>query len=220
MSIKTLNLTDNLYQYLQAKSLREPAVMRELREKTAQLPNAVMQISPEQGQLMTLLIELMNARKTLEVGVYTGYSTLAVALALPENGRVVACDINMEWTAMAKEFWQKANMAHKIDLRNAPALETLNDKINKGEKQTFDFAFIDADKENYLNYYERCLLLLRPGGLLAVDNVLWYGDVADPNNQNPSTIAIRSLNDFIHQDKRVTMSLLPIGDGLTLARKR
>ncbi len=220
MTSKTLSLTEKIYTYFQAKSLREPAILRELREETAKLSNAQMQISPEQGQLMGLLIELINARKTLEVGVFTGYSALAVALALPEDGKIVACDLNEEWTAIAKKFWQSANVAHKIDLRIAPALETLDGLIANGEQASFDFAFIDADKQNYLNYYERCLTLLRRGGLLAIDNVLWYGDVADTSIQNPSTVAIRTVNDFVHQDERVTMSMLPIGDGVTLARKR
>lgn len=220
MSDYTLNLTPDVYQYLLKNSLREPEVLQKLREQTHKMSMAQMQISPEQGQFMRLLIEIMQAKKTLEIGVFTGYSTLSVALGLPEDGKIIACDINVEWTKIAKKFWEAAGVANKIDLRLAPALETLQSLIDNGEANTFDFAFIDADKANYDVYYEMALKLLRQGGVVAIDNVLWYGDVADPNNQEANTIVIRELNAKIHNDERVSMSMLSIGDGLTLARKR
>jgi len=220
MSNYTLSLTPQLYQYMLSVSLREPKVLQELREETARLPGSQMQITPEQGQFMALLIELLNAKKTIDIGVYTGYSALAVALALPEEGRVIGCDVNPETSLIAKTFWQKAGVDHKIDLRLAPALETL-DKLNtQGEAGTFDFIFIDADKQNYLNYYEKSLPLLRRGGVIMVDNVLWGGDVADSAINDASTIAIRNFNRALHNDTRVTISLLPVGDGVTLAIKR
>ncbi len=220
MSNKTINLTDKVYDYMLSVSLREPAVLNELRQETAKLPTAKMQISPEQGQFMGLLVELMNAQKTLEIGTYTGYSSLAVALALPPHGRVIACDITEEWTPIALKFWKKANVAEKIQLRIAPALQTLDKLIAEGEEGTFDFVFIDADKENYYAYYEKALLLIRQGGLILVDNTLWSGDVADPAVQDNSTNAIRRFNEKLSTDSRITLSLIPIGDGLTLARKR
>jgi len=220
MSDYTLNITPALYEYYQAISLREPAVLQELREKTRSMSMGHMQISPEQGQFMRLLMELMQAKKTLDIGVFTGYSALSVALALPEDGRVIACDTNVEWTTFAKGFWEKAGVAHKIELRLAPASETLKSLIDAGDSGTFDFAFIDADKANYINYYEQSLTLLRPGGLVAIDNVLWGGDVADPAVHDESTETIRNVNEMVLKDERVTMSMLPIGDGLTLARKR
>jgi predicted O-methyltransferase YrrM len=219
MSNRTLNLDERLYHYLLNASLRENDVLRRLRAETAANPRAMMQISPEQGQFMQLLIQLSGARKTLEVGVFTGYSALAVALALPENGKVVACDISEEWTNIAKRYWQEAGVADRIDLRLAPAQETLASLID-GESGSFDFAFIDADKGNYGVYYEQALQLLKPGGLLAIDNVLWNGAVADPDIHDADTEAIRALNAKIHADERVTLSLVPIGDGLTLAVKR
>ena len=179
-----------------------------------------MQIGPEQGQFMALLVELMGARKTLEVGTFTGYSALAVALALPEVGRLVACDISEEWTAMGRRYWEEAGVAHKIDLRLAPALETLDELLTEGSAGTFDFAFIDADKEGYDAYYERSLKLIRTGGLIAFDNTLWEGKVVDPTATDVDTEAIRAINTKLAGDERVTLSLLPVGDGLTLARKR
>lgn len=220
MSTETLNFTPHLYEYLLKVSLREPKILTELRAETAKLSTGRMQIAPEQGQFMALLIEILGAKKTLEVGTYTGYSALAVALALPENGKVIACDVNTEWTAIAQQFWQRAGVAQKIDLRIAPGLETIQTLITTGEAETFDFVFIDADKANYANYYELGLQLVRRGGLIAIDNVLWGGDVADASINNASTIAIRALNEKVFSDNRVSMSLLPIGDGLTLARKR
>ena len=220
MSNKTFTLSESLYQYLTGVSLRESPLMRRLREETARDPMARMQIAPEQGQLMALLVQLMGARRTLEVGVFTGYSSLAVAQALPADGHIVACDISERWTAVARRYWQEAGVADKIDLRLAPALETLDELLGAGEAGRFDFAFIDADKENYPHYFERCLALLRPGGLIAVDNVLWSGRVADESDNEPDTVAIRAFNRQLHTDDRISLSLLPIGDGLTLALKR
>ncbi len=179
-----------------------------------------MQIAPEQGQFMALLIELLGATKTLEIGVFTGYSSLRVALALPPNGKIVACDVSEEYTAIARRYWQTAGVADKIDLRLAPALETLDQLLASGQAETFDFAFIDADKQNYEGYYERSLQLVRRGGLIAIDNVLWSGQVANPQDQDNSTLAIRAFNDKLHHDERVSLSLVPIADGLTLAFKR
>lgn len=220
MSNKTLGLSDAVYSYLLSQSLREPEILQRLRQETAKLPMAQMQIAPEQGQFMALLVQLLSARKTLEVGVFTGYSALCVALALPEEGKVVACDISEEYTAIARQFWQEAGVADKIDLRIAPALETLDHLLAEGQANSFDFAFIDADKSNYGNYYERSLQLVRPGGLIAIDNVLWSGRVADPQVDDNRTAAIRAFNQHLHQDQRVSLSLVPIADGLTLALKR
>lgn len=220
MSNRTLNLDDTLYQYLWQVSGREPAILSRLREETARHPYARMQISPEQGQFMVLLTELLGARKTLEVGVFTGYSSLAVALALPPDGRVTALDVSEEFTAIARRYWAEAGVADKIDLILGPASESLDRLLAEGQAGSYDFAFIDADKEGYDAYYERSLELLRPGGLVAIDNVLWSGRVADPSDEDPDTRALVALNAKLHLDQRVTLSMLPIGDGLTLARKR
>lgn len=220
MSKQTLELNDALYHYLLENSLREPEILARLRSETAKHPMNMMQISPEQGQFMALLVRLLGARKTLEVGVFTGYSSLVVALALPPDGKLVACDVSEEYTTIARRFWQEAGVADKIDLQIGPAVETLDRLLEQGEAGTFDFAFIDADKSNYDAYYERALHLLRAGGVIAIDNVLWSGDVADPTVQDARTNAIRQLNQKIHQDNRVLISLLPIGDGLTLAMKQ
>jgi len=219
MSKQTLGLEQNLYDYLLSISLREPAILTQLRQETAQMPRSIMQISPEQGQFMALLIKLIGAKKTLEIGVFTGYSSLVVALALPADGKIVACDVSEEFTSIARRYWQKAGVADKIDLHIAPALETLDKLLTAGEAGTFDFAFIDADKGNYENYYERCLELIRPGGLIAIDNVLWSGKVAETEIQDNQTNKIRALNRKLHQDSRITLSLVPIADGLTLAMK-
>jgi predicted O-methyltransferase YrrM len=200
-------------------SLREPTILTQLRQETSQLPMSRMQISPEQGQFMALLVQLIGAKKTLEVGVFTGYSSLVVALALPADGKIVACDVSEEYTSVARRYWQQAGVADKIDLHIAPALETLDNLLTTGEAGTFDFAFIDADKSNYNNYYERCLELIRPGGLIAIDNVLWSGKVADTEIQDNQTNKIRDLNRKLHEDSRITLSLVPIADGLTLAMK-
>jgi len=220
MPRRNVDLDERLYSYLLEHSLREHPVQRELREATAGMPHGGMQIGPEQGQLMALLVRLLGARLTIEVGVFTGYSALSVALALPPDGRVVACDVNEEWTAMARKYWAKANVADRIELRLAPALRTLDGLIAAGEAGRYDFAFIDADKSNYPGYYERCLTLVRKGGLVAVDNTLWSGAVADPSKTDKDTVAIRAFNDAVHSDARVELSLLPIGDGLTLALKK
>src|SRR4029079_8520347 len=194
-------------------------VLKALRDETREHPRAGMQISPEQGQLMQLLVQLMQARKYLEIGVFTGYSSLAVALALPADGRIVACDVSEEWTAIARRYWKKAGVEKKIDLRLGPALVTLDGLIAAGESGLYDFAFIDADKGNYLGYYERCLKLVRTGGIIASDNALWSGEVANPANQKPDTVSLREYNERLHRDERIDLALLAIGDGLTLARK-
>jgi predicted O-methyltransferase YrrM len=207
---------EHIYEYLISNSLREPEILRRLREETAVLPRASMQISPEHGQFMALIVQLMNARRALEVGVFTGYSSLAVALALPSDGKIVACDISEEYTSVARRYWEEAGVEHKIDLRLAPALETLRGLIAKGE-HGFDFAFIDADKTNYEGYYEYALELIRPGGLIMVDNVLWSGRVADPKENDADTVALRAFNQKLHVDSRVSLSMLPLSDGVTLA---
>jgi predicted O-methyltransferase YrrM len=218
--MEDLTITGSLWDYMRRVTLREPAVLKRLREETARHPQANMQISPEQGQFMALLMHLMDARKTLDIGVFTGYSALAVALALPADGHVIACDVNEEWTAIARRYWREAGVERKIDLRLRPALETLDDLIATGQGGRFDFAFIDADKQNYANYFERLLVLVRPGGLIAVDNVLWYGKVIDPSVDDSDTKAIRAFNEKLHRDDRVWVSMLPVRDGLTLACKK
>jgi predicted O-methyltransferase YrrM len=213
-------VSEELWDYIRRVSLREPDVLRRIREATAPHPQVSCQIAAEQGQFMALLIQLMGAHRTLEVGVFTGYSSTAVALALPEDGKIVACDVNAEWTTTARRFWREAGVEHKIDLRLGPALKTLDGLLADGHAGTFDFAFIDADKENYDGYYERALQLVRTGGLIAVDNVLWHGRVIDPAANDADTLAIRALNEKLYGDQRVRLSLIPIGDGVTLACKR
>ena len=208
------------YQYLVKTSVRETDVARRLREETQQMPMAQMQIGPDQGQFLQLLVQLIQAKKTLEVGVFTGYSSLWVAQALPDEGKIVACDVSEEYTAVARRYWKEAGVDHKIDLRLRPALETLDELLAQGGASTFDFAFIDADKSNYDNYYERALQLIRTGGLIAVDNTIWSGRVANPNESDTDTVAIRKLNEKLHRDERVALSMLTVGDGLTLAMKR
>jgi predicted O-methyltransferase YrrM len=220
MSKKSLGLDNRVYEYLLSVSLREAEILTKLRQETDCHPMSIMQISPEQGQFMALLVKLLGAKKTLDIGVFTGYSSLVVALALPEDGKVVACDRDPEATAIARRYWQTAGVEHKIDFRLAPALESLDQLIAKGEAGSFDFAFIDADKRNYSNYYEQALTLLRPGGVVAIDNVLWSGSVADPEDTDNRTIAIREFNQKLHQDQRVEISMLPLADGLTLALKK
>ena len=219
MSTGYLPLNDQIYSYLLNTSLREPELLQRLRAETAQLTDGNMQISPDQGQFMTLLVKLIGARKTLEVGVFTGYSSLSTARGLPDNGKIIACDVSDEWTSIARRYWAAAGVAHKIDLRLAPAIETLDALLADGQAGTFDFAFIDADKENYDAYYERALQLVHTGGLLAFDNTLWYGKVADESVQDIDTMALRALNKKLQQDERVMMSQLTVGDGLTLAMK-
>lgn len=220
MSNKTFTLDERLYDYLLAVSLREPPILAELRRETRADPLARMQIAPEQGQFMALLAKLTGAKRYLEIGVYTGYSSLWMALALPEDGSIVACDVSEEWTSIARRYWERAGVGHKIELRLAPALVTLDELIAAGEAERFDLAFIDADKENYWAYFERCLQLVRPGGLIAIDNTLWSGKVADPGDHEPTTEAVRAFNRRLWGEGRVELSLVPIGDGLTLALKK
>jgi predicted O-methyltransferase YrrM len=219
-SINDLTINGPLWEYMRSVTLREPEILRRLREETALLPNSNLQISAEQGQFMALLMHLIGARRTIEIGVYTGYSALAVAQALPDDGHIIACDINEDWTAVARRYWREAGVDRKIDLRIGPALATLDDLIASGQGNRFDFVFIDADKPNYANYYQRALVLLRPGGLIAVDNVLWYGRVIDASFDDPDTRAIRAFNAQLRQDDRVWLSMLPVRDGLTLACKK
>lgn len=220
MSNQSIQLTSELYTYLLEVSLRESDLLQELRERTRRMPEARMQIAPEQGQFMTLLARLLGARQALEIGVFTGYSALCVASALPADGRLIACDISAEYTRIAREYWERAGVADRIDLRLAPASETLATLLAEGAAGSFDLAFIDADKTGYADYYEQCLALLRPGGLIVVDNVLWNGRVLDAATADEDTRAIRAFNRRIHKDARVDLSLVPIGDGLSLLRKR
>ncbi|MDZ4735820.1 MAG: class I SAM-dependent methyltransferase [Rhodospirillaceae bacterium] len=220
MSNRTVNLNDRLYRYLLEHSSREDALLRRLREETAKLPMAMMQISPEQGQFMNLLTEIVGARRVIEVGTFTGYSSICVARALPANGHLICCDVSEEYTSIARRYWAEAGLTDHITLKIAPALKTLDALVAAGEDGQYDLAFIDADKSNYDGYYERVLRLLRQGGVIMVDNVLWGGAVADPAVTDEDTAAIRRLNDKLHKDERISMSLVPIGDGVTLARKR
>ncbi len=219
MSNRTIEVDDSLHQYILDTSLRESPVLRSLRDKTMQLTQANMQISPEQGQFMGLLTRLLGVKRYVEVGVFTGYSSLAVAASMPADGYVLACDVSEEWTSIAKPYWQEAGVEQMIDLRLAPALQTLDAVLAASQQESFDFGFIDADKVNYQSYYERVLQLLKPGGLVAIDNVLWGGSVIDADKNDADTVAIRDFNAKLKDDKRVDISLVPIGDGLTLARK-
>ncbi|MBW4463828.1 MAG: class I SAM-dependent methyltransferase [Pegethrix bostrychoides GSE-TBD4-15B] len=212
-------INDLLYDYLLSVSLREPDILLALRQETASHPMSQMQIAPEQGQLMALLVKLMGAKKALEVGVFTGYSSLVVALALPPEGKLTACDVSEDYTQIARRYWKAAGVADKIDLQIAPALETLDRLLADGAAGSYDFAFIDADKSGYPNYYDRALQLLRSGGLMAIDNVLWSGRVADPQEQDSRTELIRRFNEMLHQDQRISLSMLAVADGLTLALK-
>ena len=220
MSARTLTMTEPLYDYLLSINRPLPDILQRLRAETLLHPAAGMQISVEQGEFMGLLIQLMGVRQALEVGVFTGYSALMVALALPQDGKLIACDVSEEWTSIGRRYWREAGVEGKIDLRIAPAIETLDALLSAGQAGTFDFVFIDADKPNYHGYYERALQLLRTNGLIAIDNTLWSGQVADDTVQDESTVALRSLNAKLRDDERVTLSVLPIGDGLTLAMKR
>jgi len=219
MSNRTLSLDDGLHAYLTKVSVREPQLLTELRDETARLPEFQMQIGPEQGQFMALLLRLMGARRCLEVGTFTGYSALVCALALPADGQLVALDVNDEWTRVGRKYWERAGVAGKIDLRLGPALESLQALLASGCADAFDFMFIDADKTGYAQYYELGLKLVRSGGLIAFDNVLWGGAVADLSDKSADTRALRTLNEALHADPRIELSMVPIGDGLTLARK-
>jgi predicted O-methyltransferase YrrM len=220
MSNRTTPIDARLHGYLLEHSLRESDVKRRLREVTASLEQSGMQIAPEQGQFMALLVELIGARRIVEIGTFTGYSALCMAEAMPADGTLICCDLSEEWTGIARGFWREAGVEERIDLRLGPALETLDALLAQGGEGQFDMAFIDADKGNYTRYFDRCLTLVRPGGLILFDNTLWDGRVADPQDQEEDTRAIRALNDRLLGDRRVTLSLVPIGDGLTLARKR
>jgi predicted O-methyltransferase YrrM len=220
MSSKSYLLDSKIHDYILASSLREADILRRLREETAALPNAIMQIPPEQGQFFALLMGVLEARKTLDIGVFTGYSSLAVALALPTGGRVVACDLSAEYTAMARRYWEEAGVHEKIELRLGPAEDTLVELVRVGEERTFDFAFIDADKTGYARYYELCLRLVRRGGLIALDNMLQKGRVLDPADRDEATEAIRAINGAIAKDERVLPVMLPVADGITLALVR
>ncbi len=220
MSNRTINLDPALYDYLLRVSLREAPILEALRHETAADPMHNMQIAPEQGQFMALLASLIGARRYIEVGVFTGYSSLAVGLALPDDGEIIACDVSEEWTNIARRYWRKAGLDGRIHLHLAPARETLQMLLDQGQAELFDFAFIDADKESYSVYYDLLLKLIRPGGLIAVDNVLWGGSVIDPEKNDADTEAIRKFNRSLLDDARVDISLVPIGDGLTLARKK
>jgi caffeoyl-CoA O-methyltransferase len=218
--MRSLGLGEDLFRYVTAHGAREHPVLAQLRAATAPMRHAGMQIGADQGAFMQLLVKMLGARRTLEIGVFTGYSALAVALALPDDGRVVACDVSEEWTRVAREHWKKAGVDHKIDLRLAPAADTLDALLKEGNAGAFDFAFVDADKANYANYYERCLKLVRAGGVIAFDNTLWSGAVIDPKADDADTKAIRALNDALARDERVDVAMLTVGDGLTLALKR
>ena len=220
MSAKTILMDDQLLEYLRQNAVREPEVLQELREETQQLPNARMQISSEQGQLMAMLVKLVNARKIVEVGTFTGYSSTVMALAMPPEGRLVACDVSEEYTQIARKFWQKAGVDEQIQLILGKAKESLKQLLQADGQESFDLAFIDADKTAYTEYYEYCLKLIKPGGLILVDNVLWGGQVADSSNHDMDTEALRAFNAALSSDQRIDLCMVPIGDGLTIARKR
>ena len=220
MSSSTIGLNNELRKYMLDVSFRDDEILRQLREETLTLKEAQMQISPEQGAFLSILTKILNAKKTLDIGVFTGYSSLVVAREIPNDGLVVACDTSIEWTSIAKKYWKLAGVDNKVDLHLAPAIETLEKLIEDGQGSTYDFSFIDADKINYQSYYEYSLNLVKPGGIIAVDNVLWSGQVIDEYDSEPATRAIRSFNEQLYQDDRVSISMVPIGDGLTLAYKK
>jgi predicted O-methyltransferase YrrM len=220
MTSKSIGLPDDVYDYVLAHGVREPAILARLREETAAHPLAQMQIEPLQGAIFRLLVELLDVRSYVEVGTFTGYSSLAVALAMPADGRLVCCDVSEEYTNVARRYWAEAGVADRVDLRIGPGVDTLDSLLAEGHENTFDLAFIDADKKSYPDYYERCLRLVRPGGLVALDNVLWGGEIADMTKQDRDTLALRAVNELVRDDERVTEVLLPVADGMTLARKR
>jgi len=220
MANRTIGVEGELYNYLMRVGLREPLPLQQLREATEKEEMSEMRSAPEQGQFMGMLLRLIGAKRVVEVGTYTGYGTLWMALSLPPDGEIITCDISERWTFVAHRFWEEAKVSHKVRLELGPAIETLDTLLGRGEAESFDFAFIDADKVNYDGYYERCLQLVRPGGLIAVDNVLWGGSVVDAKNREASTLAIRALNDKLKDDGRIDLAMLPVADGLTLAVKR
>jgi caffeoyl-CoA O-methyltransferase len=220
MSTRTGLLSNEVYRYLLASSLREPPLFSQLREETSRLPESAMQIGPEQGQFMAMLVRLIGARRCIEIGTFTGYSALAVAMALPEDGRLIACDISEEWTSIARRFWRQAGVESKIELRIQPALTTLDELLTRNQQGLFDFAFVDADKPNYIAYYERLLQLVRSGGLIAVDNTLAVLGGPIVNQDSTIAAALRSFNDYVHHDERVDLAMLPVSQGLTLLRVR
>jgi predicted O-methyltransferase YrrM len=220
MTSKSIGLPDDVYDYVLAHGVREPAILARLREETAAHPMAQMQIEPLQGAIFRLLVELLDARSYVEVGTFTGYSSLAVALAMPADGRLVCCDVSEEYTSVARRYWAEAGVADRVDLRIGPGIDSLDALLAEGRENTFDLAFIDADKKSYPDYYERCVRLVRPGGVVALDNVLWGGEIADMAKQDRDTLALRAVNALVRDDERVTEVMLPVADGMTLARKR
>lgn len=220
MSNRTLNLNDALYDYLISVSASESDLLASLREETRSVELSIMQIAPEQGHFMSLLVRLLGVKRAIEIGSYTGYSAICIASAMPEDGYLLACDVSEEWTAIARRYWSQARLDSIIKLKLAPALETLDNLLRDNQHDSFDFIFIDADKANYNNYYERSLQLLRPGGLMLVDNVLWSGKVADVKNHDVDTVAIREFNLKLKIDTRIQLSVLPVADGLSLVLKK
>lgn len=220
MANQTIGLSDELAAYVVEVGVREPDVLARLREETAAIPQHGMQIAPEEGAFLAMLVELTGARRCIEIGTFTGYSATAVALALPDDGQLVCCDVSQEWTSLASKYWDEAGVADKIDLRVAPAAETLDQLLADGEEETYDFAFVDADKAGYDGYYEQLLRLVRRGGLIAFDNMLWGGEVLDQDSKDEDTVALRALNTKLAGDERITLCLLPVADGVTLARRR
>jgi predicted O-methyltransferase YrrM len=220
MSNTSIGVPEDLHEYLVAHGVREPDILRRLREETAALPQHDMQIAPEQGAFMALLVEILDARRCIELGTFTGYSSLVVTLAMPSDGQMVCCDVSEEWTSVARRYWAEAGVGDRVDLRLGPALETLDELLAGGAAGTFDFAFVDASKREYPDYHERIVRLLRQGGVVAYDNVFWAGDILDESKTDPDTLGVRRLNDRLAQDERVTISMIPVADGLTLARKR
>ena len=220
MSTRTIGVSDQLYDYLLSVSVPADSLWERLRDETREVVGYNMQISPEQGQFMSVLVKMLGVQRAIEIGTFTGYSALCLARALPPEGRLIACDVSTEWTSIARRYWQEAAIDDKIELRIGPALATLDALIDDGQNASFDFAFIDADKENYVGYYERCLTLLKSGGVVGIDNTLWSGAVADASDQSDDTVAIRALNHLVFEDDRVDSCVLPIGDGLSLALKR
>ena len=220
MANKTLGISDELADYVVKVGTREPDVLARLRAETAALPQHDMQIAPEEGAFLAMLVELMGARRCIEIGTFTGYSSTAVALALPDDGKLLCCDVSEEWTSVARQYWDQAGVAAKIDLRIAPAAETLDELLAQGEEDSYDFAFVDADKRGYEGYYERLMRLVRRGGLIAFDNTLWGGEVLDKDTEDTNTRAIQALNARLAEDERIKVCLLPVADGVTLARRR